>query len=66
MPGTSGIKRVSTPYDSPVVKLRAIFTIRLSNLKWRCLGPMSERKIFVVGHKNPDTDPIVSAVAYAG
>ena len=26
---------------------------------------MSERKIFVVGHKNPDTDSIVSAVAYA-
>ena len=27
--------------------------------------PMSERKIYVVGHKNPDTDSIVSAVAYA-
>ncbi len=26
---------------------------------------MSERKIYVVGHKNPDTDSIVSAVAYA-
>ena len=26
---------------------------------------MSERKIFVVGHKNPDTDSIVSAAAYA-
>jgi manganese-dependent inorganic pyrophosphatase len=26
---------------------------------------MSERKTFVVGHRNPDTDSIVSAVAYA-
>jgi len=26
---------------------------------------MSDRKIFVVGHKNPDTDSIVSALAYA-
>ena len=24
-----------------------------------------ERKIFVVGHKNPDTDSICSAIAYA-
>jgi manganese-dependent inorganic pyrophosphatase len=29
------------------------------------LGPVNARKYFVVGHKNPDTDSIVSAVAYA-
>ena len=24
-----------------------------------------KREIFVIGHKNPDTDPICSAIAYA-
>ena len=24
------------------------------------------RKVYVVGHKNPDTDSICSAIAYAG
>ena len=28
------------------------------------MGSMHERKILVAGHKNPDTDPIASAVAY--
>ena len=27
--------------------------------------PLKERKVFVVGHKNPDTDSICSAIAYA-
>ena len=26
---------------------------------------MKKRPIYVVGHKNPDTDAIVSAIAYA-
>ena len=25
-----------------------------------------DRKVYVVGHKNPDTDSICSAIAYAG
>lgn len=25
----------------------------------------SQKKIFVIGHKNPDTDSICSAIAYA-
>lgn len=24
------------------------------------------KKIYVIGHKNPDTDSVVSAIAYAG
>ena len=26
---------------------------------------MEKRKIFVIGHKNPDTDSVCSAIAYA-
>ena len=26
---------------------------------------LKEKKVFVIGHKNPDTDSICSAIAYA-
>ena len=31
----------------------------------RYMGREKERKIYVVGHKNPDTDSICSAIVYA-
>ena len=41
--------------------------LRTNNLaKVRKQGVDNMRKVYVVGHKNPDTDSICSAIAYAG
>lgn len=30
-----------------------------------CVSAPAPRKVYVIGHKNPDTDSICSAIAYA-
>ena len=37
----------------------------LINKPNHCLKPMSEKPVYIIGHKNPDADAICSAIAYA-
>ena len=42
-----------------------IYSIDVKKTGVKYMSKEKERKVYVVGHKNPDTDSICSAIAYA-